>query len=445
MNVNNQVLLIPHDFEAEQAVIGSLISNNSLFSEVHEILGVNSFHAENHRHIFKAISSLLLENSPVDEILLGDRLKDTGKLEEIGGYAYLAELVESVPSTGNIVYYAKVIKQHETVRKIISFSSDVTRMSRDPTIGIDSIISYAEEKINEINGVRSDKKTRRIKEVLYDVFKDTERNSLNKSDIIGLQTGFIDLDKMTSGLIAPDLITIAAASGIGKTAFALNIVENIYYRSKEKRATLVFSREMSDKQLASRMLCSNGKIDTRKLRSGNLDQNDYDRLAMATDNLSDKNIYFNDEISHTDQVMMECKRFHKKNELCLVVIDYLQLLESVSKQNREQEIATISRNNKNLAKQLNIPVIQLSQINRNFALRKDKRPQLSDLRESAAIEHDSDIIWLLYRDEHYNPETDKKGMAEVNTAKHRNGPTGVTELGYVGKYTKFTNLGKNEY
>lgn len=445
---NKSVLTIPHDFEAEQAVLGAIILNNQTINEVAGFLAPNSFHAENHKHIYRAILELVEANQPIDEIILGDQLKVFGKLEEIGGYAYLAELVDCVPSSGNIVYYARIIQEHALLRDLITTTTDISRKSRDPQQSITELLAEAENKITEIATRSTEKGYSHIKDILLTNFDKLEEISKHKSEVTGLPTGFMDLDRITSGLQPSDLIIIAARPSMGKTALALNIATYVATRSDTKGAVLIFSLEMSKEQLAMRMLTAESRIDGKKMRSGNLEQDDWDKLAQATDRLSVAPIYINDTSNLTPyEVVTVSKQLNKEFEhgVALVVVDYLQLMQANKKTNsREQEIAEISRSLKGIAKDLEIPVIALSQLNRALETRSDKRPQLSDLRESGSIEQDADIILFIYRDEVYNEETEKKGMAEIIIAKHRNGPTGMIELVFAGKYTKFASLSKLE-
>ncbi len=445
---NNSGLSIPQDVEAEQAVLGAVIYSNDTFNDIAGILSPNSFHAEPHRHIYRAILELAELNQPIDEITLGDQLRSFGKLEDIGGYAYLAELVECVPSSGNIVYYAKIIQEHALLRDLIATTTDIGRKSRDPKQNISELLAEAENKITEIATRSSQKTYSHIKEILATNFNRLEEISENKSEITGLATGFIDLDRLTSGLQPSDLIIVAARPSMGKTAFALNIASYVATRSEQKGAILMFSLEMSKEQLAMRMLTAESKIDSKKMRTGNLEQEDWDKLAMATDKLSIAPVYINDISNLTPYEMVTvCKQLDKELEhgISMVIVDYMQLMQGNKKtQSREQEIAEISRSMKGLAKDLNIPVIALSQLNRALENRSDKRPQLSDLRESGSIEQDADIILFIYRDEVYNEESEKKGTSEIIIAKHRNGPTGMIELAFVGKYTKFANLARED-
>ncbi|MBU3916563.1 replicative DNA helicase [bacterium] len=445
---NKPVLDIPQDKEAEQAVLGAIIFNNEVLNDVAGILEPKSFHSEAHQHVFRAMLELAEDNQPIDEILLADQLKAFGKLEEIGGILYLAELLDCCPSSGNTVYYAKIIEEHALLRELIATTNIIGRKSRDPQQNISELLAEAEKKITEIAIRSSDKSYSHIKDVLSTSFARLEEISESKGDITGLPTGFVDLDKITAGLQTSDLIIVAARPSMGKTAFALNIATYVAKWKESKGAVLVFSLEMSKEQLAMRMLTAESKIDGKRMRSGNLEQEDWDKLAMATDKLSEVPIYINDSSNLTPyELVTVCKQLNKELEdgVSLVIVDYLQLMHGNKATNsREQEIAEISRSMKGLAKDLNIPVIALSQLNRALENRSDKHPQLSDLRESGSLEQDADIILFIYRDEVYNEDSDKKGIAEIIIAKHRNGPIGTINLAFIGKYTKFANLAKDE-
>jgi len=443
-----QNAFIPKDLEAEQAVLGSIIENNDILGELISILTPNSFFQVAHQHIYRAMLDLVEMNYPIDEVLLGDQLKSLSQLEEVGGYAYLAELVECSPSSGNVIFYARILQEHALLRDLIETTKEIGEKSRDPERNISELLADADRKITEIATRSSDRKYRHIKEVLSNTFQRLEKISETPDEVTGVPTGFIDLDKRTSGLQASDLIIVAARPSMGKTALMMNMATYIASKSEEKGAILIFGLEMSKEQLAMRMLTSESNVDSRKLRTGNLEQDDWDKLAMATDALSTRPIFINDATNTTPyELVTISKQLNKEYEhgLALVIVDYLQLMQgNRQNMNREQEISEISRSLKGLAKELNVPVLAGSQLNRSLETRSDKRPQLADLRESGAIEQDADLILFIYRDEVYNAETPDKGQAEIIIGKHRNGPTGVIRLAFIGKYTKFANLALHE-
>ena len=435
-------LSIPNDFDAEQAILGSVIEDNELLEKILNILKPEIFHSISHQYIFRAIVELNRKQIPVDEITLGDQLKSLNQLEETGGYIYLAELAGCAPSSGNIEWYANIIHDHAVLRDLISLTTDIGRKARDPEQNVNELLIEAQEKILKISETKIQKNTFHIKEVLADSFKQLEKRSENNGEIIGIPSGFIDLDKMTSGLIDEALIIIAARPAIGKTSFALNIVEYIHTKKRINGATLVFTREMSKRQIAMRLLSTSGKIDNKAIKTGNLDQDEWDKLALATDQLSDSRIFINKNSYTIDQVKHEARLLNRqeKDGLSLIVLDYIQLFKGSKKQPREQEISEITRELKSLALELGIPVIALSQLNRELEKRSDKRPQLSDLRESGAIEQDADIVMFIYRDEIYDDNSPDRGIAEIKIGKHREGPTGTIKLQFIGRYTKFSNL-----
>lgn len=444
---------IPQDIEAEQAVLGAIIYNNDILSETMALLSPNSFFLPAHQYIFRAMSQLAEQDSPIDEITLGDELKSLKQLDEAGGYPYLTELLDCVPSAGNVLQYSKIVQEHSLLRDLIETSSEIARKSRSPDKNITELLAEAETKIAEISLRSSNKSYTPLKDILVTNFQKLETTSETADEITGLATGFQDLDKLTSGLQPSDLIVVAARPSMGKTAFALNLATYIATPNKhraenqrpdEKGAILLFSLEMSKEQLVMRMLTSESKVDSQKLRAGNLDQDDWNKVAIATDRHSTAPIFINDSSNLTPYELTSIsKQLDKEQEhgVSLIIVDYLQLMR-VNRNNisREQEIAEISRSLKALAKDLNIPVIALSQLNRSLESRSNKHPQLSDLRESGAIEQDADIILFIYRDEVYNPETPDKGKAEIIIAKHRNGPIGMLRLAWIGKHTKFDNL-----
>lgn len=440
---------IPQDIEAEQAVLGAIIYNNDILAETMALLIPKSFFLPAHQFIFTAIIKLAEKESPIDEITLGDELKSLKQLDESGGYPYLGELLDCVPSAGNILQYSKIVQEHALLRDLIETANDIAKKSWDPGKNISELLAEAEHKIKQISLKTNQKNYSPIKKLLVNTFERIEKLSETKSEITGIETGLIDLDKWTSGFQDSDLIVFGARPSMGKTALALNIAANVTTKKDVKGAVLIFSLEMSENQLITRMLSSLSKVDGKKLKTGSLDQEDWNNLAMATDLLSASKLYINDSTSITSQELTAItKQLDNEEEggVSLVIVDYLQLMKgSRPDMPREQVIAEISRSLKALAKDLNIPVIALSQLNRGLESRSDKHPQLSDLRESGAIEQDADIILFIYRDEVYNAETPDKGTAEIIIAKHRNGPTGILKLAWIGKHTKFDNLSRQEY
>ncbi|OGH01838.1 MAG: replicative DNA helicase [Candidatus Lambdaproteobacteria bacterium RIFOXYD1_FULL_56_27] len=439
---------IPQDFEAEQAVLGAILADNGCLTEVAALLTPLSFFSIAHQHIFGAMMEMLEADRAIDEYTLGNQLKSKSQLDSAGGYAYLAELALMRFSTANVQSYGKIVQEMSLLRELITTTTEIAKKSRAPDQKIGELLAEAEAKIAEIATRSSDKSYAHIRDILPKTFETLERNSAHDKDVTGLPTGFADLDHKTSGLQPSDLIIVAARPAMGKTAFALNIAKYVATRSEAPGATLVFSLEMSKEQLVTRLLSAEAKVDSEKLRSGNLEAEDWDKLAMATDLLSGRNIYINDTPAMSCyEVATVSKQLHKEfpQGVSLVIVDYLQLMKgSRPNQPREQEISEISRSLKGLAKELQVPVIALSQLNRALESRTNKRPQLSDLRESGAIEQDADLIMFIYRDEVYDEDSKDKGIAEIIIGKHRNGSTGTLKLVFTGRYTTFSNLSLRE-
>jgi len=435
---------IPQDYEAEQAVLGSILVDNDCLMDAGSLLTHLSFFSISHQHIFRGMLEMAEAEMAIDEYTLGHQLKSQGQLEEAGGFSYLAELALLRFDSSNIQSYAKIVQELALLRELISTTTEIARKSRAPDQKIGDLLAEAESKIAEISTRSSDKAYAHIKDILPTTFETLAANSANDKEITGIPTGFIDLDKKTSGFQASDLIIIAARPAMGKTAFALNIARYAATHSEKPGAVLLFSLEMSKEQLVTRLLSSEAKVDSEKLRSGNLEQEDWDSLAMATDLLSSREIYINDTSGLSCyEVITLAKQLDKEleNGVSMVIIDYLQLMKGTRpNQPREQEISEISRSLKGLAKELYVPVIALSQLNRSLEGRTNKRPVLSDLRESGAIEQDADLIAFIYRDEVYDEDSKDKGIAEVIIGKHRNGSTGTVKLVFTGRHTSFSNL-----
>lgn len=441
----DSISAIPHDFEAERAILGWILMDNDCYNDVAGIISPNSFHEEDHRHIYKAMVELFEEENPVDKITLGNLLSQYGKIEDIGGYAYLAELENEAPVQGNIKFWAITVKEHAIMRDLITICSDIGRKGRDPKQRVTDLITEAESKIREIDCLTGQDEAVHIKTVLLENLDDLEQRSADKEEIIGVSTGFYDLDRLLSGLIPGTQTLIAARPGMGKTALALNIAEYAALKDAKPGAVYVVSREMQNTQLGRRLLSSKSGVDSWKLKTGsNLEQEDWDCLARATDELCGCEMYLNEKTKQIDRLTHSVKRLHRdlKDGVKLVIVDYLQLVHGSDERTREQEVAKISWKLKDLAKELNTAVVSLSQLNRGLENRDNKRPKLSDLRESGSLEQDADIILFIYRDEIYNEETEKRGIAEIIIAKHREGPTGMIELVFTGKYTRFSNISR---
>ena len=378
-----------------------------------------------------------------DIITLKSELATQGKLEQVGGLEYLAELPEKVPTTANVEKYIKIVEEKAILRNLIKTANEIISLGYDPTQEVENIMDAAEKKIFDIMQSKNQKGYSPMKDILVDTFSQLEKLYNQKEPITGVPTGFADLDYKTAGLHESDLILIAARPAMGKTAFALNIATNAAVRAKVPVA--VFSLEMSKEQLVNRILCSEAMVDSNKVRTGRIEEGDWVKLAGAIGPLSEADIYVDDTPGiSVMEIRAKCRKLKLEKNIGLVVIDYLQLISASGKRggSREQEISEISRSLKILAKELNVPVIALSQLSRAAEQRPDHRPMLSDLRESGAIEQDADIVMFLYRDDYYNEDSEKKNIAEIIIAKHRSGSTGTVELLWLGNYTKFANIEK---
>ena len=437
-----QFKLPPQNVEAEQAILGGILLDNEVFNAVLEVLNEEDFYHTAHRKVFLSMIELYENSEPVDLITLTDALKNKNQLDEIGGVSYLTSLVDSIPTTANISYYAKIVKEKSILRRLINTSAEIASMSYGDTGDVEEVLDQAERAIFAIS-------ENKIKPSFYPI-KELVKNSLNvieklyekKELITGVPTGFEGIDRFTSGFQFSDLIIIAGRPSMGKTSFALNIAQ---YAAIEANVPVgIFSLEMSKEQLSLRMLCSEAKVDAQRLRSGFLSESDWPKLTRAVGSLSEASIFVDDTPALSVlEMRAKARRLKSEKKLGLIIVDYLQLMRGrVNVERREQEISEISRSLKALAKELNLPVVALSQLNRRVEDRHDKRPQLADLRESGAIEQDADVIIFIYRDEVYNKSEDNenKGTAEIIIGKQRNGPIGVTKLAFIDKFATFENL-----
>lgn len=433
----------PHDVEAEQAVLGCMITDRDAVIAAIEALAEEDFYREDNKLIYKAIFNLYKKAEPVDIITLKSELSSIGKFDEVGGLEYLAELPEKVPTTSNVDKYIKIVKEKAELRTLIKTANDILTMSYDPTQEVESIMDGAEKKIFSIMQKKNQEGYASIKDILVDSFTELEELYNRKQHVTGVPTGFVDLDRVTAGLHNSDLVLVAARPAMGKSAFALNIATNAALQANTGVA--IFSLEMSKEQMTNRILGSVAMVDGNSIRTGRIADDDWIKLATASGELSQTGIVIDDTPGiSVMEIRAKCRKLKMERDIGLVIIDYLQLVQASSRAgSREQEIAEISRSLKILAKEINVPVIALSQLSRAPEQRPDHRPMLSDLRESGSIEQDADIVMFLYRDDYYNPDTDKKNVAEVIIAKHRAGSTGTVELAWLGSYTKFANLAKN--
>ena len=433
----------PHDAEAEQAILGSMLTDQDAVIDSIEVLKPEDFYREDNKYIYQAMCNLYNKGEPIDIITVKDELTSMQKFEAVGGIEYLALLPDKVPLVANADKYIKIVQEKSILRQLIKTAGEIESLGYEQTEEIDNIMDQAEKKIFDIMQGKNQKGYTPIKDVLIETFADLEKLYNQKEPITGIPTGFADLDYKTAGLHDSDLILVAARPAMGKSAFALNIATNAAINAK--KPVIIFNLEMSKSQLVNRMLCSEAMVDSNKIRTGKIDEEDWIKLATALGPLSEAPIYIDDTPGISiAEIRAKCRKLKLEKNIGLIVIDYLQLIQGSGKRNasREQEISEISRSLKILAKELDVPVIALSQLSRAAEARQDHRPMLSDLRESGAIEQDADIVMFLYRDDYYNPDSEKKNIAEVILAKHRAGSTGTVELLWMGNYTKFANLDK---
>ena len=430
----------PNDIVAEQAVLGSMLADKDAVVKAIEILKPDDFYREDHKEIYTAMIELYGVGEPIDFLTLRNTLEQRGTLEKVGSDMFLSTLIDSVPTTSNIESYVKIVEEKAVLRSLIKAANDILAMGYASTEEVNTIIEKTEKKIFDVLQNRNSKGYASIKDILIDTFDNIEKLYKKKSKVSGVESGFTDLDLKTSGLNPSELILVAARPAMGKSAFVLNIAHHVAMNGKVP--VMIFSLEMSKEQMVNRILCSEAEVDSMKVRTGDLDSEDWIKLGKASGNLAEAPIYIDDTPGVSSaELRAKCRKAKLEKDIGLIIIDYLQLMESRGKsESRQNEIAEISRSLKILAKELNVPVIALSQLSRAPEARPDHRPILSDLRESGSIEQDADIVMFLYRDDYYNPDTEKKNVAEVIIAKNRSGSTGTVELAWIGKYTKFANL-----
>jgi replicative DNA helicase len=433
----------PHSMEAEQSVLGGLLLNNRAWFDLADQLTEADFYTQDHRVIFTAIAELLGRNQPCDFVTLSEHLRQLGKLDEAGGVSYLGTLAADTPSAANVKAYAEIVRERSVLRTLIAAGQDIAELGYQPGgRPMGSLIDTAEQQVFAIRA-RGNKAASQVKDMpgLMDSIEDRlDRLRANPDAFAGTPTGFIELDKMTQGMHAGDLIIVGGRPGMGKTSFAMNIAEHVAV--DRKLPTMVFSMEMSAEQLALRVLSSFGRIDQQALRSGHLEDHDWSRLVSASGLLREAPLFIDETGSLSPQdLASRARRQAAKQPLALIVVDYIQLMQVPNnRENRTNEISEISRSLKALAKELKTPIIALSQLSRTLESRTDKRPIMSDLRESGSIEQDADVVLFVYRDDYHNKESLAQGTAEIIIAKQRSGPTGKIKTAFLGKYTRFDNL-----
>ena len=430
----------PHDDAAELAVLGAMFLDREAASLALEMLTGEDFYRPDHRQVFEAAEELYHSGVPIDMITVKNKLEEKQVFEQIGGLPFLANISTSVGSSANMRHYAAIVEEKSVLRRLIRTANNISQMSYEGKTDVNAIMDTAEKGIFDIMQNRHSDQFHHIRDIAVDSIEKIEDIYRSKGKLTGVPTGFVDFDQKTAGLQKSDLILLAARPSMGKTAFALNIIQNAAIRSNVP--TAVFSLEMSREQLVNRMLCSEAMLDAQRLRTGELTDSDWADLIQAMGPLSQAPIYIDDTPGVTPmEVRSKCRRLKVEKGLGLIVIDYLQLMSGNSRNDsRQQEISEISRALKSIAREMEAPVIALSQLSRACEQRADHRPMLSDLRESGAIEQDADVVAFLYRDEYYFPDTEKKNQAELIIAKQRNGPTGTVDLTWMGQYTKFGNF-----
>ncbi|WP_203364002.1 replicative DNA helicase [Bacillus sp. REN10] len=431
----------PQSIEAEQAVLGAIFLEPSALTVASEILIPEDFYRTAHQKIYNHMLRLNDHGKAVDVVTVTEELAAVKDLEDVGGVIYLTELAESVPTAANIEYYARIVEEKSLLRRLIRTATHIAQEGYSREDEVDALLSEAEKSIMEVAQRKNTSAFHNIKDVLVRTYDNIEMLHNRKGDVTGIPTGFAELDSMTAGFQRNDLIIVAARPSVGKTAFALNIAQNVATKTDENVA--IFSLEMGAEQLVMRMLCAEGNINAQNLRTGSLTDEDWRKLTMAMGSLSNSGIYIDDTPGvRIGEIRSKCRRLKQEQGLGMILIDYLQLIQGSGRagENRQQEVSEISRSLKALARELEVPVIALSQLSRGVEQRQDKRPMMSDIRESGSIEQDADIVAFLYRDDYYDKESENKNIIEIIIAKQRNGPVGTVQLAFVKEYNKFVNL-----
>jgi replicative DNA helicase len=431
----------PQNIEAEQAVLGAILLEQEALTVASEIIIPEDFYRSAHQKIFETMLSLSDKGEPVDLVTVMSELSDINLLEDIGGVTYLNDLATAVPTAANVEYYARIIEEKSILRRLIRTATNIATDGYAREDEVDALLNEAEKKILEVSQKKNTSAFQNIKDVLVQAYDKIEQLHHRKGDTTGIPTGFTELDRMTAGFQRNDLIIVAARPSVGKTAFALNIAQNVAVKTDENVA--IFSLEMGADQLVMRMLCAEGNINAQNLRTGSLTPEEWGKLTMAMGSLSNAGIYIDDTPGvRINDIRAKCRRLKQETGLGMILIDYLQLIQGSGKsgENRQQEVSEISRSLKSLARELEVPVIALSQLSRGVEQRQDKRPMMSDIRESGSIEQDADIVAFLYREDYYDKETENKNIIEIIIAKQRNGPVGTAQLAFVKEFNKFVNL-----
>ncbi|MGV3487748.1 MAG: replicative DNA helicase [Tuberibacillus sp.] len=432
----------PQNIEAEQAVLGAIFLEPQALATASETLLPDDFYRTSHQRIYQVMLDLSERGEPVDVVTVTSELRNQNLLDEVGGLDYISELANSAPTAANIEFYSQIVEEKSLLRRLIRSATKIVSDGYTRDDDVDVILDDAEKTILEVSQRKKSTAFQSIKDILVEAYDNIELLHNRKGDVTGIPTGFIELDRMTAGFQRNDLIIVAARPSVGKTAFALNIAQNVATKTEENVA--IFSLEMGAQQLVMRMLCAEGNIDAQRLRTGKLVEEDWQKLTMAMGSLSNAGIYIDDTPGiRVNEIRSKCRRLKQEKGLGMILIDYLQLIQGSSNrhsENRQQEVSEISRTLKAIARELEVPVIALSQLSRGVESRQDKRPMMSDIRESGSIEQDADIVAFLYRDDYYNKETEKQNIIEIIIAKQRNGPVGTVELAFIKEFNKFVNL-----
>ena len=433
-------MIPPQNIEAERSVLGAMMLDDEAIGTALEILDVSWFYENSHSQIYSAILDLYNNRKNVDLVTLSDKLKSDGIMDVVGGIPYLSMLIDLVPTAAHVEHYAQIVKEKGILRKLIKNATQIVNLSYEAKGNVAEIVDNAERLIFEISDLKHRQQSVHIKELVKASIEKIDSLYQRKEHVTGLPTAFADFDRMTSGLQPADLIVVAGRPSMGKSAFAASIMEHIGI--DQKRGVAFFSLEMSKEQLVQRMLCSQARVDAHKVRSGFLSPSDWPKLTSAAGKLSASKIFIDDTPAISAlELRAKARRLKSHHDIQLIVVDYLQLMRgTVKTESRQQEISEISRSIKALARELGVPIIALSQLSRAVENRQDHRPQLSDLRESGAIEQDADLVCLLMREEYYNPTEENKGVAEIIIAKQRNGPVGTIKLSFIKEYMRFENL-----
>ena len=432
--------IMPHNLEAERSVIGAILMDNELIAPATELLTGDDFYSRANGLVFDAMVELYQERRPIDAVTLSNKLKEKNAPEEMSGPEFIREILNSVPTSANLKHYAQIVYEKSTLRRLIRITEEISKDCYLAQDKLEDILENTEKSIFNLVQSRNNREYVPMSDIVIEVLRKIELASKTKGHITGLSTGFADLDFKTAGLQPSDFILIAARPSMGKTAFSLSLLDHVVV--KKQQSAVIFSLEMSKEQLVNRLFAMEARIDAQNIRSGNLTDEEWEHLVTASEVLGSSKLIIDDTpgISITE-MRSKCRRYKMDMDIQLIVVDYIQLMSAGGKSDsRQQEVSNISRSLKGLARELNVPIIVLSQLNRAVENRTDHRPMLSDIRESGAIEQDADVIMFLYRDDYYNPETEEKNIAEIIIAKQRNGPTGTIKLAWQPRYTRFVNM-----